>query len=200
MAKQKRNLPGPYMLKKMQKQVPGFAVFDAGLSVHPSFPYLLASPDGKVFDPSTDSKYGLLEIKCPFSKRGETLDQAAADPNFYLEKVGGKSHLKKEHNCGHYAQVQGQLALTGLKWCDFCQIQMKCVLTGFILIQTTGKISSCQNCHSCICVMRCSDCLKTDYGKITKLMTSMLLNVNTDQCETQPINQSMQISINVINL
>ena len=32
----------------MQKQVPGFAVFDAGLSVHPSFPYLGASPDGKV--------------------------------------------------------------------------------------------------------------------------------------------------------
>ena len=27
---------------------PGFAVFDAGLSVHPSFPYLGASPDGKV--------------------------------------------------------------------------------------------------------------------------------------------------------
>ena len=104
----------------MQKQVPGFTVFDAELSVHPSFPYLGASPDGKVFDPSTDSKYGLLEIKCPFSKRGETLDQAAADPNFYLEKVGGKFYLKKEHTCGYYAQVQGQLVLTGLKWCDFC--------------------------------------------------------------------------------
>ena len=72
----------------------------------------------RFLDPSTDSKYGLLEIKCPFSKRGETLDQAAADPNFYLEKVGGKFHLKKEHNCGYYAQVQGQLALTDLKWCD----------------------------------------------------------------------------------
>ena len=104
----------------MQKQVPAFAVFDAGLSVHPSFPNLGASPDGKVFDPSTDSKYGLLEIKCPFSKRGETLDQPAADPNFYLEKLGGKFYLKKEHTCGYYAQVQGQLALTGLKWCDFC--------------------------------------------------------------------------------
>ena len=73
----------------MQKQVPGVTVFDAGLSVHPSFPYLGASPDGKVFDPSTDSKYGLLEIKCPFSKRGETLEQAAADPNFYLEMLEG---------------------------------------------------------------------------------------------------------------
>ena len=48
-----------------------------------TFPYLGASPDGKVFDPSTHSKYGLLEIKCPFSKRGETLEQAASDPNFF---------------------------------------------------------------------------------------------------------------------
>ena len=37
--------------------------------------------------------------------------------SFYLEKnyVGCKS--KRNHN---YAQVQGQLAPTGLKWCDFC--------------------------------------------------------------------------------
>ena len=42
----------------------------------------------KFFDPSTDTRYGLLEIKCPFSKRGETLDEAASDPNFYLEKIG----------------------------------------------------------------------------------------------------------------
>ena len=33
---------------------------------------------------------------------------------------GEKFYLKKEHTCGYYAQVQGQLALTGLKWCDFC--------------------------------------------------------------------------------
>jgi len=118
--KAKEKLARTIYAKQMQKKVPGFVVFDAGLSVHPTFPYLGASPDGKVFDPSTDTKYGLLEIKCPFSKRGETLEQAASDPNFYLEKIGGKFYLKKEHSCGYYAQVQGQLALTGLKWCDFC--------------------------------------------------------------------------------
>ena len=51
----------------------------------------------KFFDPSTDTRYGLLEIKCPFSKRGETLDEAASDPNFYLEKIGGNFYLKREH-------------------------------------------------------------------------------------------------------
>ena len=26
----------------------------------------------------------------------------------------------EDHSCGYYAQVQGQLALTGLRWCYFC--------------------------------------------------------------------------------
>ena len=55
-----------------------------------------------------------------FKKRGEALNQAAADANFYLKKVGEKFYRKKENTCGYYAQVQGQLALTGLKWCEFC--------------------------------------------------------------------------------
>ena len=104
--------------RKMQQQVPGFAIFDAGITVHPKFPYLGATPDGKVFDPSSSSKFGLLEIKCPYSKRGDTLDQASSDPDFYIEKVGADFFLKKTHF--YYAQVQGQLALTGLPWCDFC--------------------------------------------------------------------------------
>ena len=56
-----------------------------------------------------------LKLSALFQKRGEALNQAAADPNFYLEKVGGTFYLKKEHTCGYSAQVQGQLALTGLK-------------------------------------------------------------------------------------
>ena len=51
--------------KKMKKSVPEFAIFDAGISVHPSLPYLGASPDGKVFDPSTENKYGLTRNKMP---------------------------------------------------------------------------------------------------------------------------------------
>ncbi|XP_020898142.1 uncharacterized protein LOC110236926 [Exaiptasia diaphana] len=106
---------------KMQNKQKHFAVFDAGITVSPSTPYLAASPDGKIFDPSGSSKYGLLEIKCPFSKKDETLEQAAADPNFYLKlNEDGNFYLKSEHRSGYFAQVQGQLALTGLEWCDFC--------------------------------------------------------------------------------
>ena len=38
--KAKEKLARTIYAQKMQKQVPGFTVFDAGLSVHPSFPYL----------------------------------------------------------------------------------------------------------------------------------------------------------------
>ena len=69
----------------MLKKVPNFAVYDAGLSVYPSFPFIGATPDGKVYDPSENPPYGLLEIKCPFSKRKDTLVQASGDGTFYLE-------------------------------------------------------------------------------------------------------------------
>ena len=73
----------------MQQKVPGFAVFDAGISVHSKLPFLGATPDGKVFDLSSNSKYGLLEVKCPCSKRGDTIDQAAEDTAFYIENNWG---------------------------------------------------------------------------------------------------------------
>ena len=95
----------------MQQQVPGFAIFDAGISVY-------TTPDWKVFDPSSSSKFGFLQIKCPYSKRGNTLDQASSDPDFSIEEVGADFLLNKSDF--YYAQVQGQLAVTGFPWCDFC--------------------------------------------------------------------------------
>ena len=84
--------------KKIQKRYPWFLVFDSGLCIPPSLPYLGASPDGKVFHPVvTDNPYGLLEINCPFTKRAETLEQAAMDPEFYLEKVRDTFHLRGDN-------------------------------------------------------------------------------------------------------
>ena len=76
---------------KMLKKVPNFAVNDAGLSVHPSFPFIGATPDGKVYDPSENPPYGLLEIKCSFSKRKDTFVQASSDGIFILKK--GEIHF-----------------------------------------------------------------------------------------------------------
>ena len=120
MAKQKRNLPGPYMLKKCRSKylVLQYLMLDYQF-IHLSLTLEQVLVERFLIHPRI-LNMAYLKLSAFFQKRGETLDQAAADPNFYLEKVGRKFHLKKEHNCGYYAQVQGQLALTGLKWCDFC--------------------------------------------------------------------------------
>ena len=52
-----------------------FTVFDAGISANPEFPFVGATPDGKVYDPSENPPYGLVEIKC-LSKRNDTAIQA----------------------------------------------------------------------------------------------------------------------------
>lgn len=85
------------VVRKMQQQIPGFAAFDNDISVHPKFPYFSATPDGKVFDPSSSSKFGLLEIKCPYSKQGDTLDKPSSYPGFYIEKFKENFFLKKTH-------------------------------------------------------------------------------------------------------
>ena len=69
--------------RKMQKQLhKNFTVYDCGLVVNPFHPYLSVSRDGKVFDPSSTSPFGLLEIKCPYTWRNNSVEEACQDPNF----------------------------------------------------------------------------------------------------------------------
>ena len=94
----------------------GFTVDLCGLVVNPSLPWLGASPDGIVHDPSKSS-VELLEIKCPYTHRLSAVEDAACDSSFFAELSDGKVTLKKNHK--HYYQVQGQMALSKVPWCDF---------------------------------------------------------------------------------
>ena len=61
-------------IKKMKKQLKhNIQLYESGLIVNPTFPYLGASPDGKVVDKSVDEPYGLLEMKCPFMYRDQVV-------------------------------------------------------------------------------------------------------------------------------
>lgn len=80
-----------------------------GFVIHPDAPWLGSSPDGVVFDPTERPPFGLLEIKCPNAK-------SYVDCK-YLKKCNGTMKLLSSH-C-YYWQVQGQLLITGLEWCDF---------------------------------------------------------------------------------
>ena len=72
----------------------GFTVDLCGLVVNPSLPWLGASPNGIVYDPS-ESSVGLFEIKCPYTHQLSAVEDAACDFSFFAELSDGKITLKK---------------------------------------------------------------------------------------------------------
>ena len=89
-----------------------------GLVVLSEKTYIGASPDGRITCDCCGS--GVLEVKCPISI-------AHQDPNehgmSYLENHQGRWQLKQNHS--YFTQVQAELAVTKLKWCDFVVFSTK---------------------------------------------------------------------------
>ncbi|KAJ8271609.1 hypothetical protein COCON_G00104680 [Conger conger] len=91
-----------------EKQV---VVQDSGLWLSKSG-VLGASPDGLVG--STE----LVEIKCPYSARDMTIEEAVSELDyFFLEKVGEDYQLRQNHDYWH--QIQGQIHIAGRDVCYF---------------------------------------------------------------------------------
>ena len=89
----------------------GSNVYLCAIILNPSALYLACSPDRRVYDKSEsgNEQFGLLEIKC--------LQATSFIEMPYLLEQDNKFHLKSIHKY-HY-QIQGQMGLTGTKWCDF---------------------------------------------------------------------------------
>lgn len=111
----------PVALREYQKHMhtikKPITVYKSGFVVSLEDPYLGASPDGKVIDPGCTQHFGLVEVKCPQTKFMVTPLDACSHDNFFLEESNGKPKLKRNHV--YYKQVQGQLGITGARWCDF---------------------------------------------------------------------------------
>ena len=101
-------------LRKIQRPV---KVLTCGLFVSPKISILGCTPDAIVMDLSVEDKFGICEVKCPYNKMSVTPMEASSDPAFFMEIIDGKPQLKREHH--YYDQVQGQIAITGVHWCDF---------------------------------------------------------------------------------
>ena len=91
-----------------------FECHPAGLTVHPDYPHLGASPDGLISCSCCGD--GLLEIKCPYKHRDEHPHQVN-DSRFCLCLVDGAVMLSFKHD--YYIQVQGQMAICNREYCDF---------------------------------------------------------------------------------
>ena len=111
-----------YALHQQQTGHPDLRVDKCGLCISVNTPWLAASPDGMVCDPSNPTQpLGLLEIKNPYSARELTLAEACNSRSFCLEqqqRCGDMTYkLKKKHD--YYYQVQCQLYCVDRDWCDF---------------------------------------------------------------------------------
>ena len=92
-------------------------MFKSGLVVSIASSFLAASPVGKVIDRGCNKPFGVVVVKCPYTKFHVSPLEACAEENFCAENVNGKPRLKRGHP--FYFQIQGQLGITGASWCDF---------------------------------------------------------------------------------
>ena len=94
-----------------------------GFIVCEQYPFLGATPDGTVYDPTDpEHPFGFLEVKCPYSHKDRTPAEACAMPGFCCQldsQTDGSEQVKLRRNHPYYAQVQGQMAVGDRQWCDF---------------------------------------------------------------------------------
>ena len=93
-----------------------FKVNDNGFIINPQWPFLGATPDGSVS--CACCGMGVVEIKCPYCHRGETVETASQDKKFCLIK-NSDGKLALDHTHAYYYQIQTQLFVANVEYCDF---------------------------------------------------------------------------------
>ena len=112
-------IPRQIYIDVMKFKLKHVSVRETGIVIQPLLYWFAALPDGLITDESSTPILGLLEIKCPFSKRNLHPQDMFKDKNFYVELLDGMPHLKKVHSNGYYSQIQMAMGLSQLKFCDF---------------------------------------------------------------------------------
>ena len=98
--------------------------------------WLGASPDAFVIDPSEIICNGIVEFKCPFSKKDVLPQEACRDPNFYLMFTDNEYHLNHYHIYYHQVQLQLFVSMDKHAWCDFCVFTLHGVAVERIWLDT----------------------------------------------------------------
>ena len=108
-------------------------VRETGLLLQPKLFWLAASPDDLVSDKSNEDvrQIGLIEIKCPRSKKNSKINDLVHDQSFYVKCEHGVP-VKKYHPDGFYTQIQIAIALSQITLCDFIVY----TFDGMIIIRT----------------------------------------------------------------
>lgn len=98
-------------------ELTGLSVNECGFRVHPEIPYFGGSFDGEVRDgimSCNDHKYnGIIEIKCPY-------DPIKHMKNRNLSVDGINASFE------YYGQIQANIEVAGVDWCDFISYDPRC--------------------------------------------------------------------------
>ena len=98
-------------------------VSPSGFHVSLSHPYLGASPDGAMYDPTNvNQPFGFIEVKCPYTARNITPVETCLLPKFcctLTKNHHGHEQMILPTSHQYYAQIQGQMAIGCTPWCDF---------------------------------------------------------------------------------
>jgi hypothetical protein len=90
-----------YAREEYQKEL-GFEVVETCFEIHPKFPFIGGSFDGRIVKPK---KGGIIEIKCPY-------DVLVHENNTSLDEDSMK-------NTSYYPQIQCNIDIAGVDFCDF---------------------------------------------------------------------------------
>lgn len=84
-----------YVEHQLRNGHAGLVAVKSGFVVCEEYPFLGASPDGGVLDPSSVDQYGLVEIKCPYKFREQLPEDAATHSDFCCTRSWSQ-HFKVE--------------------------------------------------------------------------------------------------------
>ena len=96
----------------------GLTVSESGLVINPAWPYIGASPDGLLSCQCCG--LGVVEVKCPYSQKGRTLAEAMCSGQPFCLEVAADGSFQLSRSHPYYAQVQTQLHVCDVEYCDFC--------------------------------------------------------------------------------
>ena len=93
-------------------------VMPCAVVVSKGCPILGVIPDARVVDFGCTDYFGIAEVKRPYTKYHVTPTFAYTDAKLFMEQTG-VSECKLKEDYSYYVQVQGQMTVTGARWCGF---------------------------------------------------------------------------------
>lgn len=98
---------------------PNLSTTSSGLVIAQEDPWLAASPDDLVYDPTASPPNGLAEYKNPYTSRNLTIAEACGTQKGFCLYTDENSSIHLKTNHGYYYQIQCQMYCVNVEWCDF---------------------------------------------------------------------------------